>query len=95
MKWEETLSKWLGSHIEVHIEDQVGLDPIAPPKKIKLEKIRISEDREYMLMYMNEHQFLAIPLKGEHTSLTCTEHGTVLRSFDIAAQLVYKVEFGS
>jgi hypothetical protein len=95
MKWEEKLSRWLGSQIEVHIEDQAGLDPVASPKKMKLEKIRISEDQDYMQMYMNEHQFLAIPLRGEeHTSLISSEHGTILRSADIAAQLVYKVHFG-
>ncbi|KRE49769.1 hypothetical protein [Paenibacillus sp. Soil724D2] len=95
MKWEEKLSRWLGTQIEVHIEDQTGLDPIAPPKKMKLEKIRISEDQDFMQMYMSEHQFLAIPLRGEeHTSLISSEHGTILRSADIAAQLVYKVHFG-
>lgn len=95
MKWEEKLSRWLGSQIEVHIEDQAGLDPVASPQKMKLEKIRISEGQDYMQMYMNEHQFLAIPLRGEeHTSLISSEHGTILRSADIAAQLVYKVHFG-
>lgn len=96
MKWEETLSQWLGTQIEVHIEDQAGLDPVAPPKKMKLEKIRISEEQDYMQLYMSEHQFLAIPLRGvEHMSLESTAQGTVLRSSDIAAQLVYKVHFGS
>ncbi|MEW9701295.1 hypothetical protein [Paenibacillus sp. SI8] len=95
MKWEELLSQWIGSQIEVHIEDQAGLDPLAPPKKMKLEKIRISEDRDYMQMYMNEHQFLAIPLRGEeHTSLIHSENGAILSSSDIPAQLVYKVHFG-
>ncbi|KRF04163.1 hypothetical protein ASG89_22560 [Paenibacillus sp. Soil766] len=96
MKWEEKLSRWLGTQIEVHIEDQAGLDPVAPPKIMTLEKIRMSEDQDYMQMYMNEHQFLAIPLRGrELTSLISSEHGTVLQSSDIAAQLVYKVHFGS
>lgn len=96
MKWEEKLSRWLGTQIEVHIEDQAGLDPVAPPKKMKLEKIRISEDQDYIQMYMSEHQFLAIPLRGEElTSLISSEYGSVLRSADIEAQLVYKVHFGS
>lgn len=96
MKWEEKLSRWLGSQIEVHIEDQAGLDPVAPPKKMTLTKVRVSDDQEYVQMYMNDHQFLAIPLRGEeHTNLTSSEQGTILRSSDIAAQLVYKVHFGS
>ena len=41
MKWEDQLSRWLGSQIEVHIEDQAGLDPVAPPRTMKLEKFRI------------------------------------------------------
>jgi len=95
MNWEEKLSRWLGSQIEVHIEDQAGLDPIAPPKKMKLEKIRISDDQGFMQMYMNEHQFLAIPLRGDEcTSLLSSDLGTVLRSADLSAQLVYKVHFG-
>lgn len=96
MKWEGQLSRWLGSQIEVHIEDQAGLDPIAPPRTMKLEKFRISDDQDYMQLYMNEHQFLTIPLRGEeHTRLISSEHGTVLQSSDIEAQLVYKVRFGS
>ncbi|KRF44126.1 hypothetical protein [Paenibacillus sp. Soil787] len=96
MKWEEKLSRWLGTQIEVHIEDQAGLDPVAPPQKMKLEKIRISEDQDYVQMYMNEHQFLAVPLRGEElTSLVSTENGAVLRSADLSAELVYKVHFGS
>lgn len=96
MKWEEQLSKWLGTQIEVHIEDQAGLDPVAPPKKMKLEKIHISKDQDYIQMYMSEHQFLAIPLRGEeYTSLISTEDGALLRSSDILAELVYKVHFGS
>lgn len=96
MKWEDQLSRWLGSQIEVHIEDQAGLDPIAPPRTMKLEKFRLSDDQHYVQLYMNEHQFLAIPLRGEeHTRLISSEHGTVLQSSDIEAQLVYKVCFGS
>ncbi|WP_054028398.1 hypothetical protein [Bacillus sp. FJAT-28004] len=95
MKWEEKLSRWLGTQIEVHIEDQAGLDPVAPPKKMTLEKIRISDDQGFMQMYLNEHQFLAIPLRGvEFTSLVSSDQGTVLRSVDLSAQLVYKVQFG-
>lgn len=95
MNWEEKLSRWLGSQIEVHIEDQAGLDPVAPPKKMTLEKIRISDDEGFMQMYLNEHQFLAIPLRGdEFTSLVSSDQGTVLRSADLSAQLVYKVHFG-
>ena len=47
MKWEEKLSRWIGTQIEVHIEDQAGLDPVAPPKKMKLEKIHITENTHY------------------------------------------------
>ncbi|MDD9267092.1 hypothetical protein ACFPES_08665 [Paenibacillus sp. GCM10023248] len=95
MKWEERLSRWLGSQIEVHIEDQAGLDPVAPSHKMTLTKIRMSENEDYVQMYMNDHQFLSIPLRGKgHTSLTSTEEGTILRSSDMTAQLVYKVRFG-
>lgn len=95
MNWEERLSSWLGSQIEVHIEDQAGLDPIAPPKRMKFEKVRVTDDQGYLQMYMNEHQFLAIPLRGDElTSLETSEQGAVLRSSDLAAQLVYKVHFG-
>ncbi|NEW05834.1 hypothetical protein GK047_07355 [Paenibacillus sp. SYP-B3998] len=95
MKWEDKLSRWLGTQIEVNIEDQAGLDPVAPPKKMTLEKISITDNQEYMQIYMNEHQFIAIPLRGdEFTSLVCSDEGSVLRSSDISAQLVYKVHFG-
>ncbi|MCS7461522.1 hypothetical protein N0M98_15325 [Paenibacillus doosanensis] len=95
MKWEDKLSQWMGSQIEVHIEDQAGLDPVAPPKKITLEKIKMTDNNEYMQIYMNEHQFLAIPILGEDsTSLVTTDDGAVLCSSDAAAQLVYKVYFG-
>ncbi|UJF33841.1 hypothetical protein [Paenibacillus hexagrammi] len=94
MKWEEELSCWLGTPIEVHIEDQAGHDPIAPPKKMTLGKIRMTDDN-YLQIYMNEHQFLAIPLKGEeHTSYVTSEEGAVLHASDLEAQLVYKVHFG-
>jgi len=95
MNWEERLSSWLGSQIEVHIEDQAGLDPVAPPKRMTFEKVRVTDDQGYLQMYMNEHQFLAIPLRGDElTSLETLEQGAVLRSSDLAAQLVYKVHFG-
>ncbi|MGG1519999.1 hypothetical protein ABE504_31730 [Paenibacillus oryzisoli] len=95
MNWKEKLSKWLGSQIEVHIEDQAGLDPVAAPKTMTLEKVLVTDDEAYIQMYMNEHQFLAIPLRGEaYTRLETSDQGTVLRSSDIAAQLVYKVHFG-
>ena len=97
MKWEETLSRWLGTQIEVHIEDQAGLDPVAPPKKMKLEKIRISEEQDYMQMYMSEHQFLAIPLRGEeHTSLRVqsrvrfSDHLTLRRNWCIKSISVHR-----
>ncbi|OXM87555.1 hypothetical protein [Paenibacillus rigui] len=94
MNWEEKLSRWLGSQVEVHIEDQAGLDPIAPPKRMTLAKISMTEDQSYIKMFMNEHQFLAIPLRGdEWTSFVTSEEGAVLRSSDPSAQLVYKVHF--
>jgi len=95
MRWEEKLSKWIGSQIEVHIEDLAGLDPIAPPKKMTLEKIRVTDDQQYIQIYMNEHQFLAIPLHGEaFTRLETSDQGTLFRSIHTASQLVYKVHFG-
>ncbi|MBE1445876.1 hypothetical protein [Paenibacillus sp. OAS669] len=95
MKWDEKLSCWIGSQIEVHIEDQAGLDPVAHPKKMTLVKLKMTDNEEYLKIYMNEHQFLAIPIKGEAlTSLVTTDHGAVLCSSDLGAQLVYKVHFG-
>jgi|GEM_PF-1940841 len=95
MKWEEELARWLGSRIEVHIEDQAGLDPVAPPKIMTFEKMRMTDDEAYLQIYMNEHQFLAIPLREEESvRYTVSACGAELASSDSVAQLVYKVHFG-
>lgn len=94
MKWEEELSRWYGSQIEVHIEDLAGLDPVAPPKKMTLEKVFLTEDYKHLQIYFNATQFLAIPIQDEQmTQLIDSEQGTILRSSDPSAQLVYTVTF--
>ncbi|MFD0698180.1 hypothetical protein ACFQZT_29320 [Paenibacillus sp. GCM10027628] len=96
MDWVNECSRWYGTQIEVHIEDQAGLDPIAPPKSMILEKARLTDDQKYLQLYLNAAQFLAIPLLDEtHTHFIKTGQGTVLQSWDPTAQLVYKVAFQS
>ncbi|HUC91675.1 MAG TPA: hypothetical protein VMS09_06525 [Paenibacillus sp.] len=88
MDWPAELSHWRGRFAELRIEDRAGEDPVAPPKVVMLHRIAYSEDRESLLFYMNEQQFLSVPVREAGGVML---HGKVFESTDADAQLVYKI----
>lgn len=87
MNWEEKLARWVGRLVDIRIEDQVGLDPLAPPKLVTLYQVKWVDNNSVLALYINEFQFLSVPLFAEtHTRL----FGNTFESVDEQAKLIYK-----
>ena len=87
MDWERRLDGWVGKLVDIRIEDQLGLDPLAPPKLITLHRVQLIDNDRVLALYMNEFQFLSVPLFMEtHTKL----NGNTFESVDERAKLIYK-----
>ncbi len=87
MDWESKLAGWVGKLVDIRIEDQLGLDPLAPPKLITLHRVQLIDNDRVLALYMNEFQFLSVPLFAQtHTRL----NGNTFESVDEQAKLIYK-----
>jgi hypothetical protein len=87
MDWESKLAGWVGKLVDIRIEDQLGLDPLAPPKLITLNRVQLIDNNRVLALYINEFQFLSVPLFAEtHTKLD----GNTFESVDEQAKLIYK-----
>lgn len=93
MGWVNRLSKYVGSSINVWIEDRSGEEQ-TKPKAYTLYKIEQSRDQQLLLIYLNETQYLSIPLFEEAlTRLEPNEKGEVFVSHDQQGKLLYWVYF--
>lgn len=87
MDWEQKLAGWVGRLVDIRIEDQVGLDPLAPPKLVTLHQVKLVDNNRVLALYINEFQFLSVPLFADtHTRL----NGDTFESVDEHAKLIYK-----
>lgn len=81
------MAGWVGKLVDIRIEDQLGLDPLAPPKLITLHRVQLIDNDRVLALYMNEFQFLSVPLFAHtHTRL----NGNTFESVDEQARLIYK-----
>lgn len=93
MKWENRLSKYEGSRIQVWIEDLSGEEQ-TKPTYYTLYMAAVTEDQAYMQIYFNAAQFLSIPLFDDsHTMLESGQAGHCFISHDRKASLRYQVQF--
>ncbi|MEX2460240.1 MAG: hypothetical protein WD469_02875 [Paenibacillaceae bacterium] len=93
MNWEQRLSQYEGSPIQIWIEDRSGEEQ-TKPKPYTLYKIKLSEDQDYLQFYIQPTQFLTVPLFDK--TLTKLEEGETESSFvshDVHAKLLYWVYF--
>lgn len=87
MDWERRLAGWVGRLVDIRIEDQIGLDPLAPAKLITLHRVQLIDNDRVIALYMNEFQFLSVPLFPETHTRLC---GNTFESVDEGAKLIYK-----
>ncbi|RAP76534.1 hypothetical protein [Paenibacillus montanisoli] len=87
MDWEEALAGWIGRLVEIRIEDQLDLDPLAPPKLITLHQVKYANNRKELCFYLNENQFLSVPLFLEPNTQLLSN---TFESVDERSKLIYR-----
>jgi hypothetical protein len=94
MEMIKQLSKYEGSSINIWIEDRSG-EAQTKPKAYTLYKVEQSNDRQQIQFYLNETQFLSIPVFDNRslTKLEMMSSGEVFVSHDVKGKLLYWIYF--